>query len=112
MTTRAIVKRNQIKKHRNSRAIKETAGLGMALIASEHFFSSMLTSPMTTKRFFAGDPEGTADTIRALKKAVWLSIGSGVILSWVSKSWTPIVTTGIVSAFYWYEYNNALKGEI
>ena len=109
---RAIVKRNQIKKHRNSRAIKETAGLGMALIASEHFFSSMLTSPMTTKRFFAGDPEGTADTIKALKLAVGLSLGSGALLSYVSKSWNPLIITVAVSGFYWYEYHKALGGEI
>ena len=99
-------------RNRNSRVIKETAGLGMALIASEHFFSSMLTSPMTTKKFFAGDPEGTADTIKALKLAVGLSIVSGIVLSWVSKSWTPLVTTGLVSGFYWWEYNKALRGEI
>ncbi len=97
---------------KNSRAIKETAGLGMALIASEHFFSSMLTSPMTTKRFFSTSEEGIKDTMDALKKAVGLSIVSGVILSYVSKSWAPIVTTAAVSGFYWMEYTNALKGEI
>ena len=106
----ARTKRNPNKK--NSRTIKETAGLGMALIASEHFFSSMLTSPMTTKRFFSTSEEGIKDTMDALRKAVGLSIVSGIILSCVSKSWTPIVTTAAVSAFYWTEYTNALKGEI
>ena len=109
--TRALVNRTMNPK-KNSRAIKETASLGMALIASEHFFSSMLTSPMTTKRFFAGDPEGTADTIKALRLAVGLSLGSGAILSYVSKSWIPIITTGLVSWFYWWEYHKALRGEI
>ena len=106
--TKAVVKRN----NRNSRAIKQTVGLGIGLIASEHFFSSMLTSPMTTKRFFSTTPEGIEDTMDALKKAVGLSMVSGSILSYVSKSWIPLVTTGVVSAFYWYEYTNALKGEI
>ena len=108
--TRAVVKRNLNKK--NTQVIKQTAGLGMSLIASEHFFSSMMTSPMTTKRFFSTTPEGIEDTMDALKKAVGLSLVSGSILSYVSKSWIPLVTTGVVSAFYWYEYTNALKGEI
>ena len=106
--TRAVVKRN----NRNSRAIKQTAGLGIGLIASEHFFSSMLTSPMTTKRFFSTTPEGIEDTMDALKKAIGLSMVSGGILSYVSKSWIPLVTTGVVSAFYWWEYCKALEGEI
>ena len=104
--------KNLIKNKRNSKTIKDTASLGMALIASEHFFSSMLTSPMTTKRFFSTTPEGIKDTMNALKKAVWLSVVSGAILSWVAKSWMPIVTTGAVSGFYWWEYTSALKGEI
>ena len=106
--TKAIAKRN----FKNSKTLAQTAGLGIGLIASEHFFSSMLTSPMTTKRFFSTTPEGIEDTMDALKKAVGLSLVSGSILSYVSKSWIPLVTTGVVSAFYWYEYTNALKGEI
>ena len=106
--TKAIAKRN----FKNSKTLAQTAGLGIGLIASEHFFSSMLTSPMTTKRFFSTTPEGIEDTMDALKKAVGLSMVSGSILSYVSKSWIPLVTTGIVSAFYWYEYTNALKGEV
>ena len=103
--------RKLIRTNKNN-AVKQTAGLGIALIASEHFFSSMLTSPMTTKRFFSTSEEGKKDTIDALKKAVWLSIGSGLILSYVSKSWIPLITTGAVSAFYWWEYHKALEGEI
>jgi len=108
--TRAVVKRNLNKK--NTQVIKQTAGLGISLIASEHFFSSMMTSPMTTKRFFSTTPEGIEDTMDALKKAVGLSLVSGSILSYVSKSWIPLVTTGVVSAFYWWEYRKALEGEI
>jgi len=46
--TRAIVKRKPNNKQ-NTRTIRQTVGLGLGLIASEHFFSSMLTSPMTTR---------------------------------------------------------------
>ena len=109
--TRAIVKRKPNNKQ-NTRTIRQTVGLGLGLIASEHFFSSMLTSPMTTKRFFSETEEGREDTIRALRLAIGLSLSSGAVLSYVSKSWLPVITTGVVSAFYWFEYNRALRGEI
>jgi hypothetical protein len=92
--------------------VVSVAAIGMSIIASEHFFSSMLTSPMTTKRFFAGDPEGTADTIKALKLAIIASVASGLLLSYLAKSWIPLVTTLVICAFYWIEYNRALKGVI
>ncbi len=92
--------------------IETAAGVGMSLIASEHFFSLMLTSPMTTKKFFAGDVEGTADTLKALRLAIGLSLAAGAILSIMLKSWLPLITTIIISTFYWWEYNKALGGEI
>ena len=92
--------------------IAQAAGVGMSLIASEHFFSSMLTSPMTTKRFFSDTEEGRDDTLKALRLAIGLSLVTGAILGWMLKSWLPLITVVIISAFYWVTYTNALKGEI
>lgn len=92
--------------------IETAAGVGMALIASEHFFSSMLTSPMTTKRFFADTEEGIADTEKALKLAVYASLVAGGVLAILIKSAWPLVTTAAICGFYWWEYHKALGGEI
>ena len=92
--------------------LQQAAGVGMALISSEHFFSSLLTSPMTTKRFFADTEEGRQDTLKALRLAIGLSLVTGTILGFMLKSWLPVFTVALISAFYWTTYNRALKGTI
>jgi len=72
----------------------------------------MLTSPMTTKRFFSDTEEGREDTLKALRLAIGLSLVTGAVLGFMLKSWLPIITVVIISAFYWTTYNRALKGTI
>ncbi len=93
-------------------AIQTAAGIGMALIASEHFYSTMLSSPPTTEKFFSDTDEGKAKTRHMYLTATALSIVTAVLLSYILKEPWPLVATIVLCIIYIYIYERALRGEV
>ena len=94
---------------KNSRAITVAAGIGMAAISTEHFFSAGLSSPITTRKFLAEGAQDRAEVERAVGLAVLLSLAAGAVLSHALKQPWPLMTTFGVALFYGHEYDRALS---
>ena len=88
-------------------AIETAAGLGMSLIAGEHFFSTFLSSPWTTEKF-AETEEDKAKVRRLYWVAVACSLTSALVLSLILKQWWPIVAAIVLCIIYIYTYERAM----
>lgn len=91
--------------------ITTAAGLGMSLIAGEHFFSTFLSSPWTTEKFAETD-EDKAKVRTMYTWATVCSLISACIMSAVLKQWWPLLATLVLCVIYIYIYERALRGEI
>ena len=92
-------------------AIQTAAGIGMSLIASEHFFSTFLSSPWTTEKF-ATTEEDKAEIRRYVGMAIATSLIAAIILSLILKQWWPLVATIILCIMYAAIYERAIGGKI
>ncbi len=87
--------------------LKNTLGMAVSVIATEHFLSAGLSSPWSTAKFAISDED---------KQEVWhyfyeAAISSGVfsvITAYMLKSWFPIISSGITLAYYKKLYSDAL----
>lgn len=89
-------------------AIATAAGIGMSLIATEHFFSAGLSSPITTRKFLSEQAEDRAEVQRAVHLAVVMSLVVGGIMSYILKQPWPLLAAVALVAFYYNEYMRAL----
>jgi len=92
-------------------AIATAAGFGMAIIASEHLFSTFLSSPWTTSKF-AESEEDKEIVRRMYMYAAVLSLISAGIISYILKQWWPLVATIVLCGIYITVYERALRGEL
>ena len=91
--------------------ISTAAGVGMSLIASEHFFSTFLSSPWTTEKFVETEEE--KEKIRRLYlMAVGLSLATAALMSVILKQWWPFILTLGLCLFYVWVYEKALAGKL
>jgi len=88
--------------------IATAAGVGMALISSEHFFSSFLSSPWSTEKF-AETEEDKAKVRRLYLMAVMASLASAAVLAAILKEPWPILAAAILCALYVIVYEKALR---
>jgi hypothetical protein len=86
-------------------------GVGGALIFSEHFFSTMLTSPVTAEKFFQ-TPEEQAKVRRMLFLASGASLLAAGGISYLIKEKSPVIFTFILCLFYIVIYTKALNQEL
>lgn len=93
------------------RNIATAAGVGMAMIASEHFFSTFLSSPWTTEKFAETD-EDKAKVRRLYWMAVVVSLIAAGVLAFIIKEPWPVVAAVVLSAMYILVYERALSGKI
>jgi len=93
-------------------AVGTAAGVGMAVIAGEHFFSTYLSSPVTTERFFADSEDGKAKTRRMCLLAMSASLVTGLVLSMILREPWPLVATLILGIMYLSVYEKALAREL
>lgn len=91
--------------------IEVAAGVGMSLIASEHFFSTFLSSPWTTEKF-ATTPEDQKKVRRYYILACVVSLITAFILAGILKQKWPIVTTVLLCIMYVSVYELAMRGKI
>jgi uncharacterized membrane protein YbaN (DUF454 family) len=91
--------------------IETAAGLGMSLIAGEHFFSTFLSSPWTTQKFADSEEEKAL-----VRKMYWYatacSLITAAILSYILKQSWPLIAAIILCIIYIVVYERALKGEL
>ena len=92
-------------------AIEVAAGIGMSLIASEHFFSTFLSSPWTTAKF-AETEEDKEQVRRLMWMAIATSLITGAILSAILKEPWPIISAAALCVMYWVVYNRAMGGRV
>lgn len=91
--------------------VATAAGIGMSLIASEHFFSTFLSSPWTTEKF-ATTPEDKQKIRRYYAFACGASLVTAFILARILKQPWPIVATVILCLMYVSVYELAMRGKI
>lgn len=91
--------------------IVTAAGVGMALIGSEHFFSTFLSSPWTTEKF-ATTPEDQEKIRRYYLMAIAASLITSVVLALILKEQWPIIATIILCIMYVAVYEAAMRGAI
>lgn len=92
-------------------AIATAAGIGMSLIASEHFFSTFLSSPWTTEKF-ATTEEDKEKIRRYYKMAIAASLITAIILCLILKEWWPLIATIALCVMYVVVYEKAMGGKI
>ena len=88
-------------------AIEIAAGIGLSLIAGEHLYSTMLSSPWTTSKF-AETEEDKAEVRRMYILATILSFATAALISALLKQPWPLIAVIILCAIYIYVYERAL----
>ena len=92
-------------------AIATAAGIGMSLIASEHLYSTMLSSPWTTKKFVESETD-KQEVRRLYIYATALSITTAVVMSIILNQWYPLFATVALCVIYIVVYERAMEGRI
>lgn len=91
--------------------IATAAGLGMSVIASEHFFSTFLSSPWTVGKFVE-----TEEDKKKIRKYYLMACAASLIialvLSMILKQRWPIIATVVLCIMYIAVYEAAMRGKI
>jgi hypothetical protein len=91
--------------------LERAIGIAGSIIASEHFFSTLLSSPWTTQKF-CNAPEEQA----LVRKMLFLSSGASLVfaggVSYLIKDSWPVIFTFALCLFYIVIYSKALKKEL
>ena len=87
------------------------AGIGMSIVAGEHFFSTFLSSPWTTQKFIE-----TEEDKKLVRKLYWLavilSLITALVLSLILKQKWPLVAAAILCVIYIVVYEKAMNKEL
>lgn len=91
--------------------IASAAGIGMAVISSEHFFSTFLSSPWTVGKFVE-----TEEDRKKIRQYYIMACASSLIIAFVlsailKQKW-PIIATVILCVMYISVYEMAMRGKI
>jgi len=92
-------------------SIVSAAGIGMSVIASEHFFSTFLSSSWTVEKF-ATTPEDKVKIRRYYMMAVAASLITALVLAGILKDKWPIIATLVLCIMYVVTYELAMAGKI
>jgi hypothetical protein len=91
--------------------LERAIGVAGSIIASEHFFSTLLSSPWTTQKF-CDTPEEQA----LVRKMLFLASGVSLVfaggVSYLIKDKWPVVFTALLCLFYIVVYSKALSKEL
>jgi hypothetical protein len=87
--------------------LERAIGVAGTIIASEHFFSTLLSSPWTTQKF-CDTPEEQA----LVRKMLFLASGVSLVfaggVSYLIKDKWPVIFTALLVIFYIAVYEKAL----
>ena len=93
------------------KTLTDVMAFATTVIASEHFFSTFLSSPVTVQTLYK-NKEDQRIVSKNLYLAIASSLGFGFILSYQLKSWIPLLSAGAVSILYFAIYTKAMRGEL
>lgn len=88
--------------------LKQTLGLSVSIIATEHFMSAGLSSPWSVAKFAISDKD-RQDVWHYFNQAAWASLGFGALISWKLKSVWPVISSGATVLYYRKLYSDALS---
>lgn len=96
--------------------LKQGLAFAIAAVASEHFFSAGLSSPWSTAKFTETDEDK-----RIIWKLFWIAAGSSAVFAVAlalvlgnggkTLFWS-LVGSGAISAWMYWEYDQAMKGTL
>lgn len=92
-------------------SISSAAGIGMALIGGEHFFSTFLSSPWTVGKFVETEEDRKQIRQYYLMACVCSLIVAGVLGS-ILKEKYPVIATIILCIVYVVIYERAMKEKL
>ena len=92
-------------------AVATAAGLGMSIIAGEHFFSTFLSSPWTTEKF-ADTEEEKAKVRKMYVYAAVCSVIAAATISYILGQLWPLLAAMALSILYIWVYERALEGRL
>jgi len=95
----------------NNSQLRGALGLSVTVIASEHYFSTYLSSPWSVDTF--AKTEKDRKTVWSLfwEASVW-SMGFAIVMSAMLRTWYPIISCIVVIAGYYWVYDRALKHKL
>lgn len=88
--------------------LKNTLGMAVSVIATEHFMSAGLSSPWSVAKFAISD-EDKQQVWHYFNEAVYASAVFSVIIAYMLKSWFPIISSGLTLGYYKKLYADALS---
>lgn len=88
--------------------LKNTLGMAMSTIATEHFYSAGLSSPWSVAKF-AESPQDQKEVWHYFGESSKSSLIFGGILSLTMKSIWPLAGAGVTCLYYKSLYNHAMK---
>ena len=88
--------------------LKETLGMAVSVIGSEHFMSAGLSSPWSTAKFAISDQD-KSEVWHYFNEAAYASMTFGLVVSYMLKSVYPIVSSALTLAYYRKLYKDALS---
>jgi len=87
---------------------------GLSLLVGGMFaldvFSSMMSSPWSTRTFAGGDPAKAGHARQLVYLSIGTGIGAGVAASILDKNVWPATGAAVTSVFMWWLYEQALAG--
>lgn len=92
--------------------VTTAAGIGMTLIAGEHFFSTFLSSPATTQKFLSEDPEDRKRVRKYYMMACAASLVTAFVMASILDQKWPIITAILLCIMYVAVYEAAMRGKI
>jgi hypothetical protein len=93
----------------NENGLKAGLGIAVAVIASEHFFSTFESSPVTTEKFFKTD-EDKAKVWRCFGYAAASSLIFAVVMAIFLENYWSISAALLIIGLYAWVYYEALHG--
>lgn len=89
-------------------SLKNTLGMAVSVIATEHFMSAGLSSPWSVAKFAISD-EDKQQVWHYFHEAASASAIFSVITGYMLKSWVPLISSGLTLAYYKKLYADALS---
>lgn len=92
-------------------AIELAAGVGISLISGEHLFSTLLSSPWTTKKFAITEAE-KHEVRRLYITAIALTLLTAMVMAWLLKEIWCLIAALLLCLIYVSIYERALSGKV
>ncbi len=91
-----------------AKRIIDALAVGVPVIATEHFFSTFLSSPLTVETLYSQNEEQRRTTLMYLTESIAISMIFSVIIAYLLKDWLAVVSGAAICTLYAIIYLDAL----